>query len=437
MLGYGNNSHNCPICNIRKKEGTKKLKSFKIELLHQSKEDESLMSQKDFTTELLQIEDVLVENITTFPDKQIISISLVKQAQICPHCSSITNKVHDYRKQKIKDLSNFALPTELFLKRRRYTCTTCGKHFSEENSFVGKYQRTTSRMNRAILASLSEKRSFKSIALQCGCSVNKVMRINDKISYPKPKLPMVLSIDEFKGNLDNVKFQCIVADAENKKTLDILPNRDPETLTAYFNSFSHEERNVVKYVVIDMSTTFRKLIKTCFPNAKIVVDKFHLVRLIQWGLEDIRKMVQKSFHQYRRKYFKKSRFILLKRRIKLSQAEQEQLAIMLSVSDKLCQGYSLKERFFEIIDCNDATQIKKLLGDWCEYALKLNIPKFNTIVTTINKWYKEIFTMLVTPYNNGYTEGCNNRAKVLKRISFGLRNFERFRNRLLYIANNT
>jgi len=69
----------------------------------------------------------------------------------------------------------------------------------------------------------------------------------------------VLSIDEFRGNADGEKFQCILTDPESRKVLDILPNRKSEDLYRYFSQF--KDRNNVKYVVIDMSGPYRSLVQ--------------------------------------------------------------------------------------------------------------------------------------------------------------------------------
>ena len=164
-------------------------------------------------------------------------------------------------------------------------------------------------------------------------------------------LPEIISIDEFKGNAAKEKFQFVINDPIAKKTLDVLPTRRVEYLEHYFLKFSYKDRCKVKYVVMDMNKSFKQVIWNCFPNAKIVVDKFHICRYVQWALENIRKEVQKSFGNDRRKYFKTSRWILLKRNKKLKKEEdRKQLEMMLTVSEKLREAYELKEAFYELME---------------------------------------------------------------------------------------
>ena len=77
--------------------------------------------------------------------------------------------------------------------------------------------------------------------------------------------------------------------------------------------------------------------------------------------------------------------------------------------------------------------IKHTISTWIDLVKSADLPEMNSLVKSFTYWYEEIKSALIYPYSNGFTEGCNNKIKVLKRISFGLRNFERFRNRILYI----
>ena len=82
-------------------------------------------------------------------------------------------------------------------------------------------------------------------------------------------------------------------------------------------------------------------------------------------------------------------------------------------------------------------EILERYGLFLKHAMQANLEAFNKHIQTINKWFQAIVRGILTGYTNGFVEGCNNRTKVFKRVSYGLRNFEAFRNRLLHLANNT
>ena len=225
----------------------------------------------------------------------------------------------------------------------------------------------------------------------------------DRISYPKPRLPQVLSIDEFKGNAGNQKFQCILTDPKKRKVLDILPSRKSEDLYAYF------------------------------PNAQIITDKFHVCRHVTWSIESIRKKEQKKFSDERRKYFKKSRWLILKRQSKLKEDNLLQLENMLNVSPKLREAYWLKEKFYQFMDSKSLGEAKTRLKEWNLCIGVTDLEEFKKCFEMINRWQPYILRAFSLGYTNGYTEGTNNKIKVLKRNCYGVRNFSRFRNRILHM----
>lgn len=393
------------------------------------------MLNTHYTEILLNLKDIRVVKVLSDTTTITIYMEQERKSHACPQCTTTTSTVHDYRKQVLRDIPMLGKSVLCIVRKRRYVCPSCGKRFYENSSLFNRYQRMTSRLQQYIISLFASPRSATSIAHECRCSVSTVIRYFGVVSYPKPQLPPVIAIDEFKGNAGGHKFQCILSDAANKKLLDILPSRKTEELYAYFTSFSMEERSRVKYVVMDLSPLFSNVIRQCFPNAKIVADKFHVVRLANWAMETIRKEEQKKFAKTRRIYFKKSRWILLKRKAKLKEEEMAQLTNMLMVSERLRKAYLLKEQFYEMINSTDQEQLVKRWKAWQDSVLEANLPSFTKLAETVSRWSKEILTAVATGYSNGYIEGCNNRTKVLKRVCYGVRNFDRFKNRILYIAN--
>ena len=295
-----------------------------------------------------------------------------------------------------------------------------------------RYHRMSYSLEAFMLKELHENYSVKSIAKRCNVSVFTVNRIFDFVSFLTPKLPKVLSIDEFRGNIGGEKFQCILTDPEKHKIIDILPGRTSQYLTQYFRSFL-KEREKVQIVVMDMTRYYRNIVECYFPNAMIVADKFHYTRLVCWAFDKVRKEVQKNLHPERRKYFKRSKSLFWKNRIKLNQEQIDAVEVMLNMSPKLGKAYLLKERFREFLNSKDEIEAKKRLSFWFALADSCDLQEFNTCKNTLFEWITPILNSFKTPYTNGFTEGCNNRIKVLKRNAYGYRNYSRFRARILYM----
>lgn len=386
---------------------------------------------------ILNLPVVCIIDMKNSPDdlSVICSIEMPRKTHSCPSCQTETQKVHDYRTQNIRHTFIGRKPIILSLRKRRYVCPHCGKRFYETIPFLRRFQRSTNELQHEVfLALVEEVSSVSAVSKRYQISTPTAFRYFDRFHYPAlTKLPSVLSIDEFKGNAGGEKFQCILTDPVRHQLLDILPTRKSEDLYAYFMGFSLKQRKKVRWVSMDMSTLFSSVIRRCFPRAKIIADKFHVVRLVNWALEKVRKREQKKFSQHRRKYFKKSRWLLLKSHEQLSEAEQEQLSIMLDISEDIRLAYKLKELFYQMMDSHDLGEAKARYERWIMEAEQAGLEEFKACIETIRKWSKPIRRGILSRITNGYTEGCNNKIKVLKRTSYGLRKFDRFRNRILYI----
>jgi transposase len=269
------------------------------------------------------------------------------------------------------------------------------------------------------------------IAERYNVSTSTALRYFDYIDYGCTELPEVLSIDEFKGNAGGEKYQSILTDPQNRRTLDILPNRFEADLIRYFMQFP--QRNTVKYFVTDMNPHFKSVAQICFPDAIIVADRYHVSRQVIWAMENVRKAEQKRLSARFRKYFKRSKSLLNKPFAALTADEMERLALMFEISPRLATAYRLKNEFLEIMH-TDSVTAKPLLAQWLFDAENTKFPEFTSCIKAYRNWSEEILNALDVPWSNGFTEGCNNKTKVLKRLCFGVSNFRRFRNRILHLA---
>jgi len=393
------------------------------------------MLNSNYIQSLFGIKDAIVTIITSEPNKPYVDIffMLKRDFHEYPRCKALSDTVHDYRTQIIKGPPLGEKFILFHYRKRRYRCPSCGKRFYEKNTFVPRYHRMTSSLVAYMLKELKSCHSMVSVAQRCNVSPFTVARVFSFVSTLKPKLTEVLSIDEFKGNCEEGKYQCILTDPKNHKVLDILPGREMHHLSAYFASFSKEERAKVKAVVIDMWKPYQDIVKTYFKNAIVVVDRFHFIRQVLWAFDRIRREEQRRFSKQRRRYFKQSKKLLWARFNKLDEEGQQAVEVMLNVSPRLKEAYLLKEKFMEFVDSETLEEAKKKLHAWYLYVSVSKLPEFDYCFRTITRWQNEILNSFKVSYTNGYTEGVNNKIKVLKRNAYGIRNFNRFRSRILYM----
>ena len=386
------------------------------------------MLNQDYTAKLLNLEDVIITNVENISDQLHIYIELPRGKHVCPVCGTVTDRIHDYRMQTIKDVP-LARDTYLHLRKRRYRCS-CGKRFFEKNTFLPRYYRVTSRLVAEIMFAFKKTVSAKEIGCRYNVSSVTAMRYFNLFNKKLTKLPEVLSLDEFKGNSGGQKYNSIIVDPKEREVLDVLPNRFESDLVKYFSQFPN--KNDVKYFICDMNPHFRQVARTCFPNAKIVADKYHVIRQVYWDMEKVRKNEQNKLSDCFRKYFKKSRNLLMERPEKLTQEDMDRLALMFEIAPRLADAYRIKNDFLTVIRSKSSAEGKQKLADWLFSVELMDMPEFHDSTTACHNWFQEILNSMDVPWTNGYIEGCNNKTKVLKRVSYGMRNFNNFRKRILF-----
>jgi Transposase and inactivated derivatives len=379
-------------------------------------------------TKLIGLENVIVSNVVETDTHLEIFIETKPCHQSCPQCGERTRSIHDYRLQKIRDVKFREMYTYLVLKKRRYKCTSCGKRFYERYPFLERYQRHTIRVLQALLIKVRTA-NFKEVAKELGLGHSTVIRWFDRYyTYENHSLPQILAIDEFKGTTEKGKYQCVIGDPRGFKVFDVIQDRKLSTLKDYFRSLPTHR---VQMVVMDMWQPYKILAQQLFQNPIIIVDKFHYARHNFWALERVRKRVQKSFQDKDRKSMKKLRFLLHKPKEKLTTREQELLQYYLELSPDLKKAYQVKEVFKKWMTQSNEHNVRLNLEQLYQAIDESGLDEYQYMKRTFKSWEKEIINSFMYPYTNGYLEGINNKIKVIKRMSYGIRNFQRLRNKVL------
>ena len=384
----------------------------------------------DYITKLLGLQEAKIENIEENNEQIVISLVMERKTHKCPACGAETDRVHDYRVQRVTDLDLREKQVILSLRKRRYVCPHCGKRFCENIHFLPRYFRRTARVTANIINCLRDSVSYSYVARKHHVSISTVLRVFDGIGYGTKPLPRVLLIDEFRGNAGKEKFQCILMNGETSEIVDILPSRKYADLALYF---SKKDTSKVEFVVSDLWKPYRDLCRTCFKKAKHIADKYHVIRQAGWAMEAIRKEEQKKLNKNSRLRYKRTAHILRKPRKKLKDEEKTLISQVFFASPKLETAYNLKERFYDIFCTDNRTDAYELLKDWCLLSGNSNLKRFKTCGNTMAEWSTSILNAIEFGYTNGRIEGMNNKIKVLKRVSFGVYNFNRFRNRILHL----
>lgn len=392
--------------------------------------------QSNCIKNLLNLKDVIVKNVKNLENCVEIYIEMPVVEQTCPCCGAKTSYIHDYYIQTIKDIPIHFKPTHLLFRKRRYTCHDCGKKFFEHNDIISKYARRTSRLTELVIHELRNLSSQKDVSKRTQVSPSIISKMLPYLAVSNSKLPRVLCIDEYKGNAGNFKYQVALINGETHEVVDILECRQKHFLCEYFKKFPQEQLDNVKYLVTDLWEPYKDIGMTYFRKAKIVADHFHVVRFACQAVNNIRIDVQKKLPKSERIYFKHSRKLLLSRNINLkTEKQKEELTnILINYSEDLRIAYREKETFLDMLHSTQSAQTKiAIFNEWVKRNLESSIPQLRECARTYQHWSIEIKHSLEVPYSNGATEGFNNKIKVLKRVSFGMRSFNNMKARILLL----
>ena len=394
-------------------------------------------------------------------ERGIIEVELKskKDKVRCPICNKFTSSVHGKLKPiRSKYLDSCGEMVNLIIYKRRFHCYNCNKIFTEDmglNTRNGNISNKTKIQIRKDL--LDYNMTIDKIAIKNHVS-NYIVRkeleeATEMIPDYQKKLPRVISFDEFKADTNEGKYAFILNNPIHKKVLDVLPSRKKERLIQYFTLT--ENRRSVEYIISDMYEPYLLVQKVMFPHAKYVVDKFHYIKYIMEALDKIRIRLQKEYGEKSKEYKllknKKNVSLLRKYSNEINWwVEQERyrngrivrvlpgdiIRKLLDISSDLKRGYQLKELFLDIVHHAPYEDAKRQLSDFIELCKESKIEEFCEASKTIENWLDYIVNSFIDErYTNGYTEGINNKIKVIKRNAFGYRNFQFLRKRILYIFN--
>jgi len=242
----------------------------------------------------------------------------------------------------------------------------------------------------------------------------------------------VLGLDEFTIHKGHGHFRLVISAPELGVILDVLPDRNKETLEAWFDQRGPAWCAAVEVCCADMWDAYHTVAKAKLPNAQRVVDRFHVTKNLNDAVTTARRTIQRQADEATQALLKGCRWLLVKNRDKLTAEEQTQLDQMLAASPELKTCYELKEDFRAWFDkTTDRAVADKTLAEWQAKAKATKLRSLQAFVKTLDNWRDGILNYFDGRHSNGFAEGVNLKIKLLNRRGFGYRNFAHFRLHIL------
>lgn len=413
------------------------------------------MTHSHYTKLLLGIKDphlTIDESLATVTSggvsAHVLHGSLAANHTHCPHChqarlikwgtKTVTIKLGEFNGQLIR----------LELVKQRQRCKSCLKTCLPTSTLVDKHCAIANQLKRAVLLALQETRSMTAIAKNFGISPSSVIRfmrqVTDALAPKYNQLPAHLSLDEFKS-VKRVpgSMSCVLLDNQTHQLVDVLENRTQAYLHEHFMRYDRAARLAVQTITMDMYGPYKNFLPRLFPNATVIIDRFHLIQRLNTGLDRIRRQTMNRLRYLQPTYYRKlKRYwkLYLKHEWSLNSThyhyhrlfggritERGVVDYLLSLSPRLETAHRWLNDFKEAILDNNSDQFEHLLQEAKKYQLPKEVRR---VVRTLESYRQEILNTFRYSLSNGPIEGINHKIKNLKRSGYGYRNFYNLQSRI-------
>ena len=426
---------------------------------------------EDFQADDIAVIDVSKETINGETFIVLHAVQKMPDILSCPNCGSVSIYKKGNYVRTITYLEAFGYPSFISLKQQRFVCRDCKKTFNLDNSIVTKNGTISNNVKRKALFELQTKQSITDVSERLRVSITTILNeFDDNIFVPRKQLPEVICIDEFKANTDKGKMACIIGNPVTGDIIDILPNCDLAYLLWYFNQISADECLNVKYCIFDLHEGYRRACRSHFKNATLIADRFHWIRITVQAFNIIRIEIMKEYlskssstkdldeaHEYQMHYevLKNGWKLFLANRSKKDDVffvkdyskkvndtimtVQDVLEFALNCNERLNNAYNVLQDLYKLSVYSSYETFNNDINEWFEKAEETHEYQFKKVINTYKSWKKEIrASFIINPVTkkrmtNGFIEGKNNYNKVIKRIAFGYKSFDKIRNRIMYV----
>lgn len=352
-------------------------------------------------------------------------------SRLCPHCGRSHETVaHAKRTLVIRDIPSHGKAVVVHLDVTRLKCRPCNQTFTASVPEVDTTREMTERLAKWI-GRQSIEYPYSEIAKQVRIDEKTVRNIFDEYVAALAKThqretPIWLGIDEIKLK----RFRAVFTNLHGRSLVEMLPDRYISTVTTFLLSMPDKDR--ITHVAIDMWSGYRKAVQLTLPNAKIVVDKFHVLMKANMAFESVRRKIARESDNGAGLGLKRAHKLFDKRARDLKPEQFITVSGWLNTFPQLKAAYDLKERLYAIYD---ATTPEEAWGEYLhwESTIPSDLTKpFRVVRTAFRNWRPYILNYFDDQrVTNAFTESFNAKVRAVYRNGRGY-SFERLRAKMLY-----
>ena len=325
---------------------------------------------------------------------------------------------------------------------QRLECKACGSVRQEYIKYAESKKTYTRSLKRYILE-LSKIGTIQDVANNLGISwdiVKEIQKEHLQLYYGRPDIKYVkhIAIDEFavkKGH----KYMTVVVDLDTGIIIYVGEGKGMDALEGFWKRIKYNKVQI-EAVAIDMSPAYISAVTTNIPQAQIVFDHFHVVKLLNDELSNLRReLFNQETELNKKQLLKGTRWLLLKNNENLNNEweERRRLKEALAINEPLAIAYYLKEKLKLLWEQNSKQEAEKFLGKWVAKAMASKVPRLIKFANTLLAHRTGIFAWYDYLISTGPLEGINNKIKTMKRQAYGFRDTEFFKLKIYSLHEKT
>ena len=368
----------------------------------------------------------------------VFTIEQPRESYRCPVCGSDEVIGRGQNARRFRTVPIGSKPAYLVLAVPRVECRDCGVVRQVKIGFADPRVTYTKAFQRYALE-LSRYMTIKDVADHLRISwdvIKEIQKADLKRRFDRPKLKHLrqIAIDEISTAKGHV-YLTIVLDLESGVVVHVGRGKGGDALKEFWTRL-RRSRAKIEAVATDMSPAYIDAVTTHLPGSRLVFDRFHVIKLYNDKLSDLRRAMYRELTETMHKdVLKGVRWLLLKRPENLDPARKEpqRLEEALRLNAPLATAYYLKAELNEIWEQDDEEEAQALLMDWITYAESTGIRMLQNFAKTLRLHAMGILGYYDHPISTGPLEGTNNKIKTMKRQAYGFRDQEFFRLKILGI----
>ena len=402
---------------------------------------------------MLGLAGLVVLEVDDVPGELVVRVESMRKKAVCPSCRRRA-QAQDRTEVHLRDLHCFGRPTRLVINKRRWRCTTKGcvkKTWTEKIGGVAARQVLTVRAGAEVTRQVGQLcRSVASVADEYGVGWDTAWAAVECHGTPLVKDPLrvgsvrALGVDEHSYLSAKPEHSTIYAtslvDLDRRIVIDLFEGKSAAKLRKWCETRSGRWRKGVKVVALDLTDTYRAGLSPHLSHATRVADPFHVTRVANRMLDQVRRRVQNETLGHRGRKADplfRIRKLLLSGDERLDERGREKLLAGLRVGDphdEVLGAWLAKESVRSVYLTEDPAEAAALLDNVIAACSTDEVAEIRTMGHTLSRWREEILNHHRTGASNGPTEGMNFCAKQVKRAGRGFANFEHYRLRVLLHA---